>query len=226
MTDSTPPDPNFFFPVHELEHSVLKLALYDPSLHSQAFFDGLVDHPECFTYLPRLPFPSVASVDVWFEEKNRKDKARVLFAMIDKTRSNQVAGVVGLLNTVPENLSTELGIIMVLPAFQRTHVTRTALGLLLRYCFDELRLRRVQWRTDPENIASIRACERVGFQREGIRRWERVAPPGVPGHAPRKGDPMPNCTGWHSLTLAICWDDWEERVSEHVATMLGDSEKR
>ena len=166
------------------------------------------------------PPTSVGEVDDWIEERVRRDRSRVLYAMVDKTRSNAFAGVIGLLHTVPENLSTEIGPLLTLPAFQRTHVTRTATGLLMQLCFDELRLRRVQWRTDPANVASARVAERMGFQREGIRRWDRVSSPGVHGPAPRKSDPMPDRNGIHTLYLAICWDDWEGEWSGKVGEIL------
>ncbi|EKM51084.1 uncharacterized protein PHACADRAFT_103197, partial [Phanerochaete carnosa HHB-10118-sp] len=195
------------------------------SLHSQTFFDGLVGHPECFTYMAMLPFATVNELDDWAEKQIRQDRSRALYAMLDKTRSNRVAGIIGILNTVPENLSTEIGLLFTLPAFQRTHVTRTAVGLLMRFCFDELRLRRVQWRADPANAASIRVAEYMGFQREGIRRWDYVASSGVPGHAARKIDPMPDCNGLHVLYFAICWDDWEGEWGKKVGGMLESSQR-
>ena len=182
------------------------------------FFDGLVGHPELFKYMPIAPFTSVDALNEWVD-KVHQDPSRVLFAMIDKTRSNRVAGVVGLLST-PETLSTEIGLLFTLPAFQRTHVTRTAVALLLRFAFDERRVRRVQWRALAENAASVRAAERMGFQREGVHRWDRVVPPGVPGHAAGKDDPAPDCRGLHVLYLAICWDDWEGGWSGRVEDML------
>ncbi|EKM51077.1 uncharacterized protein PHACADRAFT_72062, partial [Phanerochaete carnosa HHB-10118-sp] len=195
------------YPACELENDVLKLSPYEPSLHGQAFFDGLAGHPELFKYMPMAPFASVDLLNEWVDAI-RQDPSRVLFAMIDKTGvrgcsckcdpgdAGTVAGIVGLLNT-PENLATEIGLLFTLPAFQRTHVTRTAVALLLRFAFEDLRLRRVQWRALAENTASVRAAERMGFQREGINRWARVVPPGVPGNIARKKDPMPNCRGLH-----------------------------
>lgn len=176
------------------------------------------------------PFDSVDLLNEWVDAI-RQDQSRMLFAMIDKTHvrgrsggcdsedAGLVAGIIGLLNT-PENLATEIGLLFTLPAFQRTHVTRTAVALLLRFAFEDLRLRRVQWRALAENTASVRAAERMGFQKEGIHRWARVVPPGVPGNISRKEDPMPDCRGLHVLCLAICWDDWEGGWGERVKDML------
>ena len=45
-----------------------------------------------------------------------------------------------------------------------------AVDLALRHAFDSLGWMRIEADTDPDNAASIRLLERVGFQREGIAR--------------------------------------------------------
>ncbi|GJE99963.1 GNAT family N-acetyltransferase [Phanerochaete sordida] len=213
----------------ELETAVLKLAPYTPSLHTRPFFEGVSKHPELFRWTPTARFASADGVDDW-AAKVMADPCRRLFAMIDKTRvgagpaghsapEGAVAGIVALIET-PDQLMGEIGLLFTLPAFQRTHVTRTAVALLLRLAFDELNLRRVQWRCQAENTASVRAAERMGFQKEGVHRWNRVVPPGVPGNTPREGDPMPESMGLHVLFLAICWDDWEGGWAERTKGLL------
>jgi RimJ/RimL family protein N-acetyltransferase len=49
-------------------------------------------------------------------------------------------------------------------------VCTRALRLLVRYALDELELHRVELITDPDNVASQRVAEKVGFQREGVMR--------------------------------------------------------
>jgi len=49
-------------------------------------------------------------------------------------------------------------------------VTSRALRLLCAHALDELELERLELVTDPENLASQRVAEKVGFQREGILR--------------------------------------------------------
>ena len=49
-------------------------------------------------------------------------------------------------------------------------VCTAALGRLCRFAFEELRLDRLELTTNPENAASQRVAEKVGFQREGILR--------------------------------------------------------
>ena len=49
-------------------------------------------------------------------------------------------------------------------------VCTDALGRLCRFAFEELGLERLELLTDPDNAASQRVAEKVGFRREGVLR--------------------------------------------------------
>ena len=129
--------------------------------------------------------------------------------------------MVGLLNTSAVDQVTEIGFVFILPEFQRTHVTTNAVGLLLHYCLElpsnangkygpGLGLRRVQWQTHGDNMASLRAAERIGFRREGLIRWQRILQEGKEGPSvPSERAALCGNPGRHSWMLAVCWDDWE-----------------
>ena len=53
-----------------------------------------------------------------------------------------------------------------------------ALRLLAQHALDELQLQSVQLTTDPDNVASQRVAEKVGFQREGVLRAHLRHPDG------------------------------------------------
>lgn len=57
-------------------------------------------------------------------------------------------------------------------------VCTRALRLLTRYALDELVVQRVELVTDPDNVASQRVAEKVGFQREGVLRAHLRHPDG------------------------------------------------
>jgi RimJ/RimL family protein N-acetyltransferase len=57
-------------------------------------------------------------------------------------------------------------------------VCTRALRLLSRWALDELGLQRVELITDPDNVASQRCAERVGFRREGVMRAHLRHPDG------------------------------------------------
>lgn len=87
--------------------------------------------------------------------------------------------------------SVEIGNVLVLPPFRRTHVLTHGLSLLLTYCFTPpssspsvqggLGLRRVQWTAAPANVSSIVAATRMGFKFEGILRNRWMWPRGKEG---------------------------------------------
>ena len=53
-------------------------------------------------------------------------------------------------------------------------VCTAALRRLCRYAFDDLGLERLELMTDPDNAASQRVAEKVGFRREGVLRSHLV----------------------------------------------------
>jgi RimJ/RimL family protein N-acetyltransferase len=57
-------------------------------------------------------------------------------------------------------------------------LTTRALRLLSRYALEEIGVERLELITDPENHASQRVAEKVGFQREGVLRSHLVHPDG------------------------------------------------
>ena len=148
----------------------------------------------------------------------------VFFAIIDKGRGGALAGSLGLINTEPQNLSTEIGFVTIFPAFQRTYVTSNAVGILLRYCLEVptaprpgLGLRRVQWVAHALNHPSYNAATRMGFRYEGTIRWHWVLPEGKEGSGSslREGDPSRGPPRDNKV-LSFCADDWENEGREHI----------
>ena len=57
-------------------------------------------------------------------------------------------------------------------------VTTRALRLLCKHALEDLGLQRLELITDPDNGASQRVAEKVGFQREGVLRSHLLHPDG------------------------------------------------
>jgi RimJ/RimL family protein N-acetyltransferase len=92
------------------------------------------------------------------------------------TDSGQVVGSIGL--GVDQHLNSgTIGYWCAAEARGRGVTTR-ALRLVSRYALEELQLRRLQLMTDPDNVASQRVAEKVGFQREGVLRAHLLHPDG------------------------------------------------
>jgi RimJ/RimL family protein N-acetyltransferase len=241
QTDVDPwgPDPydiNYVLPIDpsRLENDLVKLTPFIPRVHAEIFWTHFVPvREDALRYIP-WHLPEFTSFLHLLEYSIRRDPSYVLFAIIDKTRPSDapgiagaVAGIIGLYHTMPEELLAQLGSLITLPEFRRSHVTSNAVGLLLRYCLDSpsaqspgLGLRRVELTVFEGNDASAKVACRMGFRLERFRRWRRTVSLGI-GHAPREGDPMPGRAGVHTSLYALCWDDWEEHgVRERVFELM------
>ena len=261
MTSQQEPyDVNFCFPVPEVlesERVLLTPFIVSSSLimwpnfntnsiqplkHSEYFISQAILSPDVFKFLPFGPFATTEAFNVGLiENRIQKDSGYIIFAIYDKTKpstSNNepgaFAGIIGLINTSVLNLATEIGCVVILPAFQRTHVASNAVGILLHYTLDlpsspspvisfkgptnALGLRRIVWQAHHLNKGSIRLAERMGFKLEGVLRWDRVLPSPTVGNGRdvRDGDPRKECVGRDTAMLSLCWDDWEESAKEVV----------
>ena len=89
---------------------------------------------------------------------------------VDAVGHEQRVGVAGVLLGLADPFRlAEVGYIFQAQGRGHGYATRTV-RLLARWVFDDLGLARLQARTHPDNIASQRVLERVGFQREGLAR--------------------------------------------------------
>jgi RimJ/RimL family protein N-acetyltransferase len=92
------------------------------------------------------------------------------------TESGQAVGSIGLsVNQTSRN--GHIGY-WCAPAARGRGVTTRALRLLSRYALEELKLERLELITDPDNRASQRVAEKVGFRREGVLRSHLLHPDG------------------------------------------------
>ena len=100
---------------------------------------------------------------------------RVAFAVIDAD-TQQVLGTTSFHDIVPELKRVEIGYTWYAARCQRTHVNTTTKLLMLTHAFETLGCHVVGWRTDNFNVASQKAIERLGAQKDGVLR----------GHAMRR----------------------------------------
>lgn len=135
-----------------------------------------------------------------------------------------------LLNLL-QNPTQRVGVsrqLCILPRFQRTFVATNANGLAISYLLDPpprgLALRRVQWQANAANERSVNAAKRLGFEFEGVVRWQRVLPSGKPHNGVPENE-LPEVMGKkmgpgrHTALLAICWDEWEAKRDRLWALM-------
>lgn len=233
------PDPydfNFCFPIDftRLETDRVVLQPFIPRIHAPLYFEQVFNNPSLEEWLPSR----TDSLESYLRliEDWRRDANNIVFAVIDKGRPGQepqvpggtFAGVIGLIHTSAPSLSTEIGPVLTFAHAQRTYVTSNAVGILLRYCLEVpaeggLGLRRVQWKANPLNKASIKAAERMGFKPEAVLRWSfALQDEAKVGHGRplREGDPLPNKPGRDSALLAFTCEEWEAGGRELVQGLI------
>ncbi len=95
-----------------------------------------------------------------------------MFTIVD-IPTGAIVGLIFFIAHVPASQRIELGV-WITPAFQGTHVMKEAVYLMLKYAFDSLGYRRVEWKCHSLNVRSRRAAIRLGFQFEGLFRQHMV----------------------------------------------------
>ena len=120
--------------------------------------------PEIARWIPLIPHPYTRE-DAF--EFLRGDVAPADYRLAI-TLAGSVVGGIGMRRNSHEYRG-HIGYWMAAPSRGRGTCTR-ALRVLSRFGLDELGLQRLELITDPDNLASQRVAEKVGFQREGVLR--------------------------------------------------------
>ncbi|KAF8849047.1 acyl-CoA N-acyltransferase [Acephala macrosclerotiorum] len=225
----------FYYEQRKLENDLVALEPFNPSIHAAPFVEAIGTNPEVLTY---IAFPVIKTKEDFMREFYDKDirssPEECLYAVIDKVSVPEAgktigkyAGIISLSVRNPVNAVVDMGAI-IFPAFQRTHVATNAIGLLLFYMLDPpsaggLGLRRVEWKCHAGNQASRKAALRMGFEFEGIARWQCVFPRGniaLPVEAlEKRNGTKGELPGRHTAIFSIVWDEWDEKRLQ-VVTQL------
>ena len=128
------------------------------------------------TALPPGGPATAAEVAGWLADtvhRHRLDGRGVHLVMVE-SRSGELVGSIGLRNADWEAGSCEIGYGVRAGRRGRGHATEAARAVG-RWALTEGGMRRVQLHARVDNVASLRAAQRAGFQREGTLRmaeWE------------------------------------------------------
>ncbi len=128
--------------------------------------------PEISHWIPLIPSPYTEEDALTFVRGDVRPEEQSLAMTVEGT----VVGAIGLgVNSM--NYRGRIGYWVAASARGRGVCTR-ALRLLSRWALDELDLQRLDLITDPDNLASQRVAEKVGFRREGVLRAHLRHPDG------------------------------------------------
>ncbi|KAJ5388126.1 Acyl-CoA N-acyltransferase [Penicillium cosmopolitanum] len=233
----------FHFPVHAVSNDRVKLIPLNLDRHLDTFFRLSVSHPELYAHMPIGPFNSLAELKAEFLDRSTShilsfsNPESIAFAVIDKTRpaspedpEGELAGTVSFIRTSPVNLCTEIGFILILPPYQRSHVATNTVGLALKYAFETpenggLGLRRIHWQASAANPASAKLAEKMGFEKIGLTPWHIRFIGGREKGKIGNGKEPPAGTDSNDLwrdtfSFTLAWDQWGSGGKENAERIM------
>jgi ribosomal-protein-alanine N-acetyltransferase len=134
---------------------------------------SIFSEPDVMRYWSSPPLADASEAGKLLAHIHDSFRRRVLFQWgVARRADDRVIGTCTLFHPDLDNRRAELGY-----ALGREHwgngYMQEALRALLDYCFDELKLHRLEADVDPRNASSIRTLEKLGFRQEGYlrERW-------------------------------------------------------
>ncbi|NUG13235.1 GNAT family N-acetyltransferase [Acinetobacter seifertii] len=129
--------------------------------------------------LPFTVVPSAETVDDYIQHALEGYQAgTVLPFVVEDIAAGKIIGSTRFWKIDRKNLKLEIGSTWYSKSWQRTYANTEAKYLMLQYAFEELNCVRVQFTTDVLNEKSQNAILRIGAQKEGVVRNERIMPNG------------------------------------------------
>lgn len=159
-----------------IEHSGVRIRLLEKKdvsalweLHTPGIFEHMLTKVSSFE-----------EMKAWLEAgMGRSD----VIAFVVEEKTGEVIGTTRIASIDQANKSCEIGSTFYAERVQRSGVNTAVKFMLLRHCFEELGMIRVQFKTDAENGRSQKALERIGAVKEGVLRNERIRSTGKPRDA-------------------------------------------
>jgi RimJ/RimL family protein N-acetyltransferase len=141
--------------------------------HGVALWNSFAQQQDnLWTYMPYGPFDNEATFFDWL--KLREAARDPWFYAFVKRDTGESLGMGAFMRLDAPNGAIEIGNIWMAPALQRTREATEAIYLMMRHCFDDLGVRRLEWKCDALNAPSRKAALRFGFEFEGIFRQHMI----------------------------------------------------
>ncbi len=137
----------------------LNTKMHGEDLHKEA---GMFD--DIWEYLLSGPFSSKDDFINWLTLRE-VDASRTYYTILNK--NHQALGAFSVMDVNLEHGRAEIGGIFFGKKLQKTKMATESIFLLLKYCFEDLNFRRVEWRCNSLNEPSKNAGLRFGFKYEG-----------------------------------------------------------
>jgi RimJ/RimL family protein N-acetyltransferase len=148
-----------------LEH--VSVAHHGVQLHAKS--EGQDD---IWTYMPYGPFKNEEGFLTWLGD--RQAARDPWFYAFVKRETNTALGMGSFMRHDATNGVIEIGHIWMTPELQRTRESTETIYLMMRHAFEDLGVRRLEWKCDALNAPSRAAALRFGFTYEGIFRQHLI----------------------------------------------------
>ena len=140
--------------------------------HAPELFEAAGDAADSWAYMSYGPFANAGAMAQFVAAQAALHDP--MFWAVRPVASGRASGWLSLMEIEPAHAAIELGHIWFAPALQRTRAATEAMFLALSHAADGLGYRRLVWKCNALNEASVRAALRLGFTREGTLRAHKV----------------------------------------------------
>ncbi len=132
-----------------------------------------------WSHLPKAIY-TYNEMKSFVEEALYKKETGIEFPIVVlRCDNDKIIGTTRFLDISNPNKSLEIGWTWYSPSVWGTHINTECKYLLLKYCFETLKLIRVQFKTDERNVRSQKAIEKIGGKKEGILRNHMIRKDGT-----------------------------------------------
>lgn len=157
-----------FTPFPELHTDRLLLRRLKPDDQEDIF--ELRSNPDVMRYIPRPLAVTIddAAAHIEVTSKMLDENVGINWGIKEKS-SNKIIGSIGIFRVMKEHYRGEVGYILN-PKWHNKGIMNEALGVVLSYGFEKMKLHSIEAIIDPDNIASARLLEKNKFRREGLHK--------------------------------------------------------
>jgi len=178
----------------------------NPKVHCDDLYEMAVssidEDNSIFRYMAFGPFSDKEEMNLWLEKQSTMGD-RNTYSVYSK-RLKKYVGMYSIINIDEKNGRAELGSIWYGKEAQGKEINTEATYLMLKYLFEDLKYRRIEWKCDNENIASKKAAVKLGFVYEGLFRKHMIV-------KDKNRD-----TAWYS----IIDDEWNEVKNNYINNLF------
>lgn len=151
------------FPVMETENLVLRKIL----LSDRAEIFAIYSDPEAMKYFGKYPHKTLIEADgMIYKVINAFQNGEGIRWGVALKNSNKLAGTAGIWRIDRKHFRGEIGYDL-MPKYWRKGIMTEALRAIVDFGFSEMKLHTIEANADPNNIASTKLLEKLGFKKEG-----------------------------------------------------------